>query len=241
MFVENQWRLDLLVASLFVLGSPEGFQLIADDHALRQEERETRTLLGQHEQIHFLADLAVISLFCFLQFCNVVIQFLLAWERCRIDSLQHLSVRIPSPVSACHAHQLACLDLSGRFHVRTRAKIRKVTLRVHGDDRIFGQVLNQLHLVVLVSFLEEFERFLSGNLASDQRQILLYDFLHFLLDLQEILLCEFVLGFQVIVESVIDRRTDRKFRVRPQVLDRLRHDMGCGMSVGMSDLFIFPV
>ena len=97
MLVENQRCLDLFIASLLMLRSPKSLQLIADDHALWQEKRESRTFLGQHEEIHLLADLTVVSLFRFLQFFDVGIQLFLGRECSRVNSLQHLSVGIASP------------------------------------------------------------------------------------------------------------------------------------------------
>ena len=241
MLVENQRCFDLFVASLLMLRSPKSLQLIADDHALWQEKRESRTFLGQHEEIHLLADLAVVSLFRFLQFFDVGIQFFLGRECSRVNSLQHLSVGIASPVSARHAHQLERLNLTGGFHVRPRAQVRKISLCIHRDDRILRQVFNQFHFVVLISLFKELKCFLSGNLASDQRQVLLHDLFHFLLNLEEIFFAEFMLTLHIVIESVVDSWSNRKLGVRPQVLDGLRHDVRRGMSVGMSNLFIFPV
>ena len=59
-FVEDQRRLDLLIASLHVFLSPEGFQFISDHHSLRHEKRKAGTLFIDSKEVHLLADLPVI-------------------------------------------------------------------------------------------------------------------------------------------------------------------------------------
>ena len=112
LLVEDQRGLDLLISSLDVLGSPESLQLVADYHALWQEERESRSFFGEHEQIHFLAYLAVVTLFGFFQLGDIFIQHFLCRESGSIYPLEHLPVGVTSPVCSGNAHKLKGFDLS---------------------------------------------------------------------------------------------------------------------------------
>ena len=224
-----------------MLFAPERFQFVADDHALRQEERESRTFIGQHEQIHFLANLTVVTLLGFFHLCNIFVQLFLTWESRCVNSLQHLPVGVASPVCTCHAHQLVSLDLSGGFHMRSCTQIHEVALLVEGNHGVLRQILNQFHLIRFVLLFHKFDGFFSRQFKSFQRIVCLYDLLHFLLDLREIFFAELMLRLKIIVEAVIDCRADGQLGIRPQTLYSLRHDMGGRMSVIMSHLFIFPV
>ena len=63
-FIQNQRRFNFLIAPLNMSFPPERFQFVADYHASGHKEGESRPLIIKCEQIHFLADLSVISLLC---------------------------------------------------------------------------------------------------------------------------------------------------------------------------------
>ena len=205
-------------------------QFISEDHALRVEEREARALFMEGEQIELLAELSVIAL---LRLCTdeeIVVKILLAEECRRIDTLQHLILGVAAPVSASDRHQLERLHLAGGLQMRARAEIREVTLFIERDRFLLRQVFDQHDLVVLAFILEILERFIARQHLLHQRDIFLRDLRHLLLDRCEILLAENMVRVQIIVEAIIDRRSDSKLHAREQVLDRLRHHMGRRMT-----------
>ena len=72
--VEDHGGTDLLIAPSLVLLPPEGFQLVAQDHAVGVEEGEPRTFVMDIEQIQLPAQLPVIPLFGFLDAEQVFVQ-----------------------------------------------------------------------------------------------------------------------------------------------------------------------
>ena len=60
--VVNVWRDDFLEASLSVLASDKGYELIIDESALRIEEAASRAEFVKEEKILLLTDLSVITL-----------------------------------------------------------------------------------------------------------------------------------------------------------------------------------
>ena len=182
------------------------------------------------EQIELLADLSVVTLLCFRTDEEIVVEVFLAEECRRIDTLQHLILRVTTPVSASDRHQLECLHLTGGLHMRARTEIREIPLFVERDRLLFRQIFDQHDLVVLAFSLEILERLFARQHLLHQRNIFLRDLRHFLLDRCEILLAEDMVRIQIIVEAIIDRRSDSKLHTREQMLNRLCHHMGRSMT-----------
>lgn len=70
-------RHDFLVPATPVLGPKEGLQSVVDDHAVGQEEARTGRLLGEEEQLLFLADFAVIALGSLFEVLDVLVELFL--------------------------------------------------------------------------------------------------------------------------------------------------------------------
>ena len=224
---ENHRRADLLIAVAAMYLAPIVEQCVAQCHAVRMEEREARPLLVQAEEIQFSAEFPMVALCRLLQHVQVGIEFFLLLKRRAIDALQHLVLLTAAPVCTCDTLQLKCLDLAGRDDMGACAEVGELALRIEGDHLVLGQILNQLHLIVLTLLTEECNRLCTGNLAADKRQILLDDLLHFLFDITKIGIRQLVLHVEIVVEAVLDRRSDRELHMalRIQALHRLRHDV----------------
>ena len=169
----------------------------------------------------------MVAFLCFLELSQVDTQLLLACPCGAIDSLQHFVRRIAAPVGTRDAGQLESLaEPSGRRQVRAAAQVDEITLLVERDRLVAGDVLNDLRLVLLAKLAEEPDGIvpvpdlpLDGFVAVD-------DFLHPFLDDREVGLGEGRLSGEVIVETIHDRGADCHLRLRPDLLDRLGHDMG---------------
>ena len=224
---ENHRRADLLITVAAMYLAPIVEQCVAQCHSVRMEEREARPLLVQAEEIQFSAEFSVVALCRLLQHVQVGIKFFLLLKRRAIDALQHLILLTAAPVCTCDTLQLKCLDLAGRDDMGACAEVCELALRIEGDHLVLWQILNQLHLIVFTLLTEECNRLCTGNLAADKRQILLDDLLHFLFDITKIGIRQLVLHVEIVVEAVLDRRSDRELHValRIQALHRLRHDV----------------
>ena len=149
-----------------------------------------------------------------------------------VDALEHLVVFVAAPVSARDAHELQRLDLARRGNVRARAEVREFALRVERDQGVFWQVVDEFDLVGLAEAFKELQRFVAGDFLADERQVLLDDLPHFLFDVGEVGVAELAVHIDVVVEAVVDGRTDRELDVLVliETLQRLREDVRARMA-----------
>ena len=122
--------------------------------------------------------------------------------------------------------------------MRTRAQIGEIALTIEGDHRVLGQIVDQLDLVRLTFGLHQFQRLGAGQLKALERVIRLDDALHFLFDLLEIVGRKGLGAIKVIVETVVDSRTDGQLGIRIERLDRLRQHMGRSVAVNAAAFLV---
>ena len=227
--VQDDRRLDLLVAVAAMDIAPVIDELIADDHAVRMEEREARAFLMQAEEVELLAELAVIALLGLLEHVQVRIEVSLLLEGRAVDALQHLVVLITAPVSTGNAHELQSLDLARRDDVRASAEVRELALRVHRDLLAFRQIVDELDLVGLALLLKELQGLFAADFLALELEVLLDDLLHLFLDIRKIGFRQLTVDVEVIVEAIVDSRSDGQahIRVLVEALDGLCEDVGC--------------
>ena len=108
--VENDRRLDFLVAgreqdAAHVIG-----QRVVQRRSLRQPERGARRPRVEDEQLLIAADLAMVALLRFLQTVEVLLQLLFRQERGAVDALHRLVAGVALPVRVGRAQQLERLD-----------------------------------------------------------------------------------------------------------------------------------
>ena len=103
---------DFLIAITTMHFTPVIDEFIADDHAIRMEERESRTFLMQAEKIELFAQFTMIAFLGFLQHLKVLVQVSLFLKSRTIDTLKHLIMLITTPVSTSNALQFDGLDLA---------------------------------------------------------------------------------------------------------------------------------
>ena len=103
----------------------------------------------------------------------------------------------------------------------TCAEINKIPLLIERQMCILRQILNKLHLIGLVLLPHERQSFLAGQLKSLQRQALLDDLLHFLFNGVQFFLRKGLFSVEIVVEPIVNSRTDGQFRLWIQPLDRL--------------------
>ena len=206
--VQDDRRLDLLVAITAMDIAPVVNELVADNHAVRMEEREARAFLVQAEEVELLAELAVVALLGLLEHVEVGIEVCLLLEGRAVDALQHLVVLIAAPVSTSDAHELQSLDLARRDDVRASAEVRELALRVHRDLLAFRQVVDELDLVGLALLLEELQGLFAADFLALELEVLLDDLLHLFLDVRKVGFRQLAVDVEVIVEAIVDGRSD---------------------------------
>ncbi len=115
--------------------------------------------------------------------------------------------------------------------MRTGTEISKISLLIEGNNGILRQILYQLYLIAFSPFLKHFDGVLTADLFADQGNILLYDPLHFLLNVPQIGISEALLHIDIVVEAVFNRRSDGQLNplIPVKMLDSLSHHMRSGV------------
>ena len=229
---------NLLVAFPLMQLSPVVDQGIFQHHSLGKEEREAGALFHDRENAQFLSQLAVVTLLRFLDSVQIFLQLLLIREAGSIDSGEHPVLLAASPVGSRQAGELDGLHIFGIVQMRACAQIHEFALTVKADYRILRQILDQLHLIVFVSLLHEGDRLITGKRKALQRQALLHDLLHFLFDCGKILAGNGLLKLKIIIEAILNCRSDRQLRIRIQALYRLCQNMGSRMTEGSRSVLV---
>ncbi len=229
--VQDQRRPDLLVAGTAMLLTPEREQLFDNDHAVMVKERKTRALPMEAEKIEFAAETAVIPFFRLFQHLQMRSELLPGGETGAVDPLQHGLALIATPVSSSQPGKSEGPNPAGVRNVRPGAEIDKFTLLVKRDGLIFRQVGDELALVRLVPFFIKSERLFPAELAPLERQLLSDNLFHFLLYFPEILRRNGLLKFKIVVETLLDSRTDPQPGSGVKPFHRLRQDMAGAVTV----------
>jgi hypothetical protein len=225
--VEEERGLHLLVAVL--------------EHELPHEAREDGVECGalggpeggpgrervEVEEIELRAQPAVVALLGLLPLREPRLQRLPVEERGAVDALEHRVPVIASPVRPGTRQQLDDAHPARRGTVRPQAEVDPVTVRVEGEGpRPLGHdVLDDLDLEGLALGLEEGDgvggrhlRALEGEIAGD-------DGVRLGLDPCEVVGGERRVAREVVVEAVLDRRTDGHLGAGEEPLDRVGHDV----------------
>ena len=146
----------------------EVLQTDTQGSTFRQPHRKSLTdCIREHEQIHFLTNLTVVTFLGFFQHYQIFIQHFLFRESDTIDTCHLFAVFLTSPVSTSYWQQLNSLNRSSRQQVRTTTKVGKRTLSVCTDVTIF-QFRNQLTLVSLTSVTKHFQGIFLWNALANQ-------------------------------------------------------------------------
>ena len=236
------WRDDLLVAEFLLDLLQELFEAQAQCGAFGKPHGEAFTHeVGEHEEFHFLTDLAVVAALGFLEQGEIFVQELLLGEGDAIDAGEHGAFLVAAPVGGADGHDFASLDGGRAQQVRSTAEVGEATLRVGGDVTVF-EVGNEFVLVGLSAIAEEFECIRLGNGSALHSFFPLGDFDHFLFDLGEVFFADHdtLGGHHIIVESVFDGGTDTKLGAGPEFLNGFSHEVGRGVPEGVFAFGVLP-
>ena len=206
-------------------------QGVAQNHSFRQIEREAGRLLAEGKQAEFLAESSMIALFGLFKLREVFVQFLGGTESHTVDAGEHLVLAVVLPV---------CTRLLGDLEGFQSLGIGDVGSEAHEAElRLVGQIFHMLELVLLAPLLHQLFRIFAGEHARLEREVLLADLLHFLLDGLKIFLRQLsVTQIHVIVKAILGCRTVGKVCFRIQALDCLCHNMRGRMAQNVQFFFL---
>ena len=178
------------------------------------------------EQIHLLADAAMVAAFRLLQHMQVGVELLLVAPGGAVDAAQHGVAVIAPPIGTSHLHQLErAADVGGRAHMRAAAQIDPLALPIQRDRLVARQILDDLGLVFLPFVLEEADRLVAVDLLADEFFPARHDLAHLRLDRREVVRSERLVAREVVVEAVGDRRADGDLSAGIELLHRLGQHM----------------
>ena len=187
---------------------------------------------GHHEDLHLLADLAVVALLGLREQGEVLVHLLLVAEGDAVDAGEHLVLAVALPVRARDARQLERLERLRIQDVRAHAHVHVLALLVERDARVLGKVADVLDLVLLAALLHVLDGLRARELVRLELEVLLADLAHLVLDGREVVLRDLrALGeLDVVVEAVVRGGAVREVRLGVQALDCLRHDVRRGVA-----------
>ena len=207
------------------------------------EHGQTRPdLLGEGEQVQLGTQAPVVTAFRLLQLVQVGGEGLLRLPGRSVDPLQLRTFLVAPPVRAGHPHEPEMTETAGRRHMGPAAQVGERRRVPVGRDLGAGigrpgidllgagaHGLDDLALERLV--LEQRQPLGDRVFVADERLVLGQDLPHGRFDAVEIIVAEVRPAGQleVIVEAVLDHRTDGEVRARPQPQHGLGQDVGGGM------------
>ncbi len=201
------------------------------------EDQPSSGLFVDIEKVHPASQLTVISLLRLFYTPQAFFQFIAVSVSCPVYTLEHLPVLIPPPVSSGHGKKLEC---PGHLYIRkmgARAEIRKGTESVNTYSPGI-QIFYQFNLERLVSFPEEFDRFLAGERLTGEFRALAPELFHLFLDLSQVIRAEGMLQLEIVVESILYGRAYTEYHIAKQLLDRQSHKVRSAVSQHFQRFFI---
>jgi hypothetical protein len=231
-------RPDPDIASLFLHLFCQPFQFLDDDAAARQPERQAGThLIVVDEDFQFLAEFAMVAGFGFLEHLEIVLEFIGRAPGRAVDARQHFVVLVAAPISPGDGHELDSrrVDLARRLHVRTAAQVRERIGLVKGNLRF---LIQRISVLVRAAFFQSFDEFDFVGLVLENlacffgRDNLLHewvasgdDLAHTLFDFLQVFQGDGLGQIEIVIEAVLDRRSDGVLRLRIELKHGLRHHM----------------
>ena len=180
-----------------------------------------------------------------LQHGEVFLHLGLVFDGGAVDALKLGIVFVTLVVGAGDVSELEGPDVAGAHDVRAGAEIGKVPVFVQGDDFALGDALDDIAFELRgfgtlgqggeASLLRKGDGVVAGNLGALKRVVRLDLLFHLLLEAGEILRGNAVRKFDVVIKTVLHRRTGGKLRLGPDFQDgRGQHVRG-----GVADAFEF--
>ena len=169
---------------------------------------------------------------------QILLQRLLVGPGRAVDTGQHLVVGVAAPIGTSHLHQLERLQLAGGRHVGAAAEVDEIALLIERDVLPMRDIGDDLRLVGLAHVAEEPDGLVARHHRTLHLEVLSRNLLHLCLDLLQILGGKRTLVGEVVVETVLDHRTDGHLRRGKQALHRLCQQMGGGVADDIDALLV---
>ena len=218
--VHHERTFYFLILVLFQFRTNKRFQFTEDGPAVIVPEHHPRRLFLHVIQVELLTDFTVVTLGGFFQTLQVGIQRFFICPRGAVDTLQHFIVAVAAPVGSGGFHQLKVMAEAHVRYVRTAAHIDIFFMMIQARLVIMGNVfIKNRNFIAFAAFHEGFTRFMPAHFLLDNVVVFLGELMHTFFERVDIFLGQGVVEVYVIVETIIDNRTDSHFGVGPQLFD----------------------
>ncbi|VAL58884.1 Uncharacterised protein [Enterobacter kobei] len=220
--VHHERAFYFLVLVLFQLGAYERFQFTEDGPAVVMPEYHTRRFFLHVIQVKLFTDFTVVTLRRFFQALQIGVQGFFIGPCGTINTLQHFVVAVATPVGACDLHQFKVMTETHIRHVRSTAHVDVFFVMVQAWLVIMRDVLvKNRDFIALATLDEGFTRFVPADFLLDDVIVRFGELVHTFFERVDIFLGQGMVKVNVIVEAVVDNRTNRHFGVWPQLLDSM--------------------
>ena len=216
------------VASLLFLIFNPSLEKLDCSCTLRKKDRKTLTdAVNSCEVFKFTTNLVVVTLSCFFNSSKMCFEFACLRESCTIDTGKLLALCIASPVSTCTSSKLERLNYCNIHKVRTSTKVSKFALLVEADSlALVSVLLAKLNLVRLAHLFQHSNCLVNRQAELFKVNTFLDNLLHLSLDSCKVVSCESLFCIKIIVETIVNSRTDSKLCVWVKTLNSLCKNVG---------------
>ena len=191
------------------------------------------------EEIKLLSELSVVALCGLGEHVEVLVKLLLVRPCGSVDALEHLVLGIAAPVRAGGLGKLEMLAEPHVGHMRAAAHVDVLEVVIKAGMIILADVLlKDLHLVRLVSCLEDIVGLLPGNLLLYDVVLLGSELMHALLKLLQLLVREGVIDVDIVVEAVVDNRADCHLGLRIKLLEGMAEQVRAGVADNLNAFLV---
>ena len=163
--------------------------------------------------------IALLSLFEHVQ---VGILIFLLGPSGAVNPLQHLILAITAPIRASELHKLEYLELSSRWYVGATAEVSKFALGVKRDLFILRNTGNDLGFIDFTLLFEKLNRLITRHHMTNDGLIFLCQLQHFFLKGSQVIWGEGSVIREVVIEAVLNHRTNGDLRIGEQFFNSIR-------------------
>ena len=207
----------------------------------KQDGQALANVVNGSEVFQFTTKFVMVTFQSFSLLFQVSIQFFFFRESYAINTLEHFTAAIATPVSTGSRSQFnsVAFNTTSGVKVRTSAQIGEVTLFVEADYSIFRKIVDKFNFVGFFQFFHEFDCFSTRKFKAFQFEFFFANFTHFAFESSKVFRRERSRSIEVIVEAIVDARTDCQLNFRMQTFHSLRQYVGASMPISFAIFFIF--
>ncbi len=217
--------LKIAVALLYL--AQELLETVAQSGTLREPERKAGTYIGREcKQLHLFAYLAMVAFLGLFEHHEILIEHLFLGEGDAIDANKLVAFFVATPVCTCKRKDFHSLDWCSSRKVRTTTQVGERALCICGDVAVL-KLGYKLALIFLATVTEHLQGIVLRDVCTHDRLFFLGQLNHLGFDSGEVGRCDGVaIGIDVVVEAILNGRTDTELYARIQFLKSFGEQVG---------------